>query len=167
MQGEILIQIQWNFHANLTFSQDMLNCCNATWRKKVKTPVFTVLCSSLAEWNHEQSCVFLAPNVNIQKYSLGTLGSSMFFFVTVKNSPIACVMNCCIELTWQRCDSIQWVKHNWVLTSISETKLNLKFSWTFTFIFLILTERSFRSGGNNATNVFRKGKAHSVNLDQT
>jgi len=86
MQGEILIQIEWNFHANLTFYQDILKCCNARWREKVKNPGFTVICSSLAEVNHEQSCVSLAPNVNIRKYSLGALGSLLFFFVTVQET---------------------------------------------------------------------------------
>lgn len=60
----------------------------------MKTAGFTVLRSSLAELNHEQSCVSLAPNVKIQKYSLGTLGSSLLFFVTVKK-----LSNClCNEL---------------------------------------------------------------------
>jgi len=52
----------------------------------VKNPGFTVLRSSLAELNHEQSCVSLAPNVNIRKYSLGALGSLLFFFVTVQET---------------------------------------------------------------------------------
>lgn len=43
---------------------------------------FKVLRSSLAEVNHEQSCVSLARNVNIQKNPLGSLGSSLFFIVT-------------------------------------------------------------------------------------